>query len=485
MAVARNQSGVIEAYQEGVPGAEVRLHDSGTLRRRGHLQKVNTDDNNSSNEEDEVNSASREEDEAEESHQDRQPAEREKRTRKGNVRLREWDQNTRDNGPVTFQSQHCEQDVNGAVIEEVWTAYQAKGGEQPRPTEEVQVDEETFQAAWQCYRATTEEKEHLMDYLDPDCPLEHEQDCRTIRYWEERYDSLQRYDEAKVKAIHQVYFVTNQLIDMDESQNEETMEVNDECLRQAVEEEDWEYVFQAYKARVYHDQTNPTNGMLKKNPELEDEWRPANQKEFQGMINNGLLTAISFETAKRVGITPHVTTRMTKRDMSKKTRISNDGRFEIRRGMFNNTSLHSPAMDEELMKILLHVKAYYNYKISQSDVTQAFTHNAMSEAEQPRRIVWYLEEVECGIHGGAYFELNAVSYGCADAGKEWYRHIGKHINSLGFQTSVYHPCLFYKRLPDETMILVGLATDNWLQIYADTELGDKERQKFQDGMSDK
>ena len=55
------------------------------------------------------------------------------------------------------------------------------------------------------------------------------------------------------------------------------------------------------------------------------------------------------------------------------------------------------------MKILLHIKAYYDYSMSQSDVTQAFTHNAMSEAEQPRRIVWFLEEVECGIHGGGLF----------------------------------------------------------------------------------
>ena len=324
-----------------------------------------------------------------------------------------------------------------------------------------------------------------MDFLDPDCQLEHEQETRSTRYWKERYETLGDYDEAKVKAIHQVYFVTNQLMEIDESQNEEETEVNDECLRQAVEAEDWEYIFTAYKARVYHDETNPTNGMLKKDQKLEEKWRPSNTKEFQGMVNNGLLTEISFETAKSVGITPHVTTRMTKRDKSLKTRISNDGRFEIRRGMFNQTSLHSPAMDEELMKILLHIKAYYNYSMSQSDVTQAFTHNAMSEAEQPRRIVWFLEEVECGIKGGGYFELNAVSYGCADAGKEWYRHISKHINSLGFQTSVYHPCLFYKRLPDETMILIGLDTDNCLQIYPKTELGLQERQKIQDGMSSK
>ena len=45
--------------------------------------------------------------------------------------------------------------------------------------------------------------------------------------------------------------------------------------------------------------------------------------------------------------------------------------------------------------------------------------------------------------------------------------------------------MFYKRLPDETMILIGLATDNCLQIYPNTELGLQERQKFQDGMSSK
>ena len=111
VAVPRNQSGIIEGYQEGVPGAEVRFHKSGLLRRRGHLQKVHDEDEDDrdsdiSSKEDESKiddeETGSEEDEEEEIAQEKQPVEREKRTRSKNVRLREWNQGTKDNGPVTF-----------------------------------------------------------------------------------------------------------------------------------------------------------------------------------------------------------------------------------------------------------------------------------------------------------------------------------------------------------------------------------------------
>ena len=44
----------------------------------------------------------------------------------------------------------------------------------------------------------------------------------------------------------------------------------------------------------------------------------------------------------------------------------------------------------------------------------------MADAATQRRIVWFLEEVECGVIGGPWYELGAVSYGWADAGNEFY-----------------------------------------------------------------
>ena len=53
------------------------------------------------------------------------------------------------------------------VIEEAWTSYKASGCADTQSTNRVQVDKEAFHEAWRCYKATSKEKEELMDFLDP------------------------------------------------------------------------------------------------------------------------------------------------------------------------------------------------------------------------------------------------------------------------------------------------------------------------------
>ena len=210
-------------------------------------------------------------------------------------------------------------------------------------------------------------------------------------------------------------------------------------------------------------------------------------KEFDGMLGKGTIVPVSKEVAVSVGVTPHVTTRTTKRDGGYKTRISNDGRYELRGGMFaTRAELHSPAMDEELMKLLLVIAAYHNYRLGGADVSQAFTHNHMHDARIQRRIIWWLDEIECGVPGGGYYELLAVSYGCADAGSEWYGRIcGFMVKELLFIVSLFHPCLFVKHLSDGSVLLIGLATDNCLIVSPPTEVGDKAVKWFRESMDDK
>jgi hypothetical protein len=177
---------------------------------------------------------------------------------------------------------------------------------------------------------------------------------------------------------------------------------------------------QAYKERRVRDESCPTGGMLRSNPELAEEWKPSMVKEFSGMK---LIThVVTKEHALEVGVTPKVTDRSTKRDGSKKTRIAINGAQEFRNGVFPNKEvLHSPAMDAELFKLIIQVAVQFDLKLASRDVTQCFTHNSMSDARFPREIISYFDEYECGTPGGEYRSFEAISYGAADASSEWYR----------------------------------------------------------------
>ena len=174
-------------------------------------------------------------------------------------------------------------------------------------------------------------------------------------------------------------------------------------------------IYKCFKVRKQRDESNPTVRMLEKNEELMNRWVEALQtNEFQPMRDR-MLTRVTEEEARTVGITPHVTDMMTKSDGRQKARINIDGRWEIRTGVFEDKdALYAPAMDGDLVILIVTYAAYWSADITTRDVTQAFTYNKMENADRKRRIMLHFNETECGIEGGAYFECNTVSYGTAD-----------------------------------------------------------------------
>jgi hypothetical protein len=214
----------------------------------------------------------------------------------------------------------------------------------------------------------------------------------------------------------------------------------------------------ANKTRIHSDE-NPTLGMLRKNDHLRDKWAPAIQSEVKGMA----MTQVSKQEAYQQGITPHVTLLTTKRDGKLKARINIDGRYELWKGYFpDKDELYAPAMDEEIFKIIIAHAAYHKMKLTSSDVRQCFQNNTMVEAKNQRIIIIHLTQLECGISEGAYYRMNAVGYGCADASREWYDRLRKELENLGMQRSLYHPCLFTMR-KGEGLLILGIATDDLLK----------------------
>ena len=221
--------------------------------------------------------------------------------------------------------------------------------------------------------------------------------------------------------------------------------------------------FTVLKTRKARDSTCPTNRMLEKDPLLNDEWIDSDNKELSGLYK--VTHGVTKERADEVGVTPHVTDRKTKRkDNLKKTRMAINGSFEVRQGRFPNKHvLHSPAMDDELLKLTVQFATHFRMDMESSDVTQCFTHSPMKGARFERPIVIYLTEFECGKKGGDYREFDAVSYGTADASSEWYRNYRKAMLEMGFRVSVFHPCLFVKLVAEKSLLIVSVATDDMLK----------------------
>ena len=242
-------------------------------------------------------------------------------------------------------------------------------------------------------------------------------------------------------------------------------------------------VLRAMKARVARGEENPNLRMVEESEELRSTWHEAMSGEFQGMRSR-ILTPCTDEYARGKDVTRHVTTFTRRRVGSvRKVRINIDGREEIRRGVFpDRGKLYAPAMDGELLKILVQRCAHYDLRMTKSDAVQCFLNNNMEDAENRREIIIHLSEYECGVPGGSYYVVDAVSYGCADASREWYERIRAAMEEMGYTVSVYHPCLYIKRTQGNGLVIAGIATDDMFQGSSKNESGRRELEELRVGL---
>ena len=218
----------------------------------------------------------------------------------------------------------------------------------------------------------------------------------------------------------------------------------------------------AFKARQVRDETCPTDRMLADNPELAEQWAESMAVETKGIFK--VTREVSREYALWSGIKRHVTARHTKRDGTKKTRFAIDGRQEVRDGVFPDPdSLHSPAMDDMVVKMIMQYVVTFDMDLETSDVSQCFLNNDMSKARMKRSIVVEMSPYECGAEKGQFREFKVVGYGTADASMEWYTQFKAFMLGAGLEVSVFHPCIFYKLVGLTGLLLIGVATDDTLK----------------------
>ena len=223
----------------------------------------------------------------------------------------------------------------------------------------------------------------------------------------------------------------------------------------------------AYKARIKRTENNPSTGMLEKDWDLYQRWKPSLEKEINGMLNKDAVERISEEEALNIGITDHVTTMKMKRqgEGQEKSRININGAQELRKGIFpDKKALYAPALGEEGILTLMATAAQFDMTLDRSDVTQAFMYNDMDRAVVKRDIVIKLKEVECGIRGGAYYKYKKLGYGAADASAVWAGQMAEFLQHEGQLTLCPQvTCLWIRLIGDRGLIMIGVATDDLIQ----------------------
>ena len=215
---------------------------------------------------------------------------------------------------------------------------------------------------------------------------------------------------------------------------------------------------------------SPSLGRVERSLELQKLWSPAMQKEIKGWMTHA--HQIPKQEALDKGVTPHVTTFTTKRGTGiRKARVTFHGGYELRTNpefRDHRYRLFAPAMDTDLFLFLLAFATYFRMRRFSSDVTQCFGENDMANATFKRDLVVRLSEWECGVKGGAYYQIDCVIYGCPDASMEWHKRLREFLRgTIGMTVSIFNPCLFILRLSTISLILCGTATDNLEFFFTD------------------
>jgi hypothetical protein len=256
-------------------------------------------------------------------------------------------------------------------------------------------------------------------------------DCPTVdrdEYWHGMtVEEMAQYDTDQVHQAHYLKKVTGAYPEYNDSDTDSTSggSVATEVGRHQLADTEpgsWHKVF---KVKVRHTARNPTLGMLRKDPELKAHWgKIIQEEEYKPMVAKGTLRAITTEEVGDATVTPHVTTMMTKGGGREKARINYNGAFEVRMGLFKDRDLlYAPAQGHECTMIFLTYTSYYRMEVSEDDANQAFGTNAMQLQVVKRRMIIWLEEVECGQPGGSQHEYERLGYETADSSKAWHTQV--------------------------------------------------------------
>ncbi|KAL0534579.1 hypothetical protein IC582_028870 [Cucumis melo] len=131
--------------------------------------------------------------------------------------------------------------------------------------------------------------------------------------------------------------------------------------------------------------------------------------------------------------------------------------FKQKKGVDYN-EIFSPVVKHISIRILLAIVACENLELEQLDVTIAFLHGSLEEEifmEQPKGFeVKGKKELVC--------KLKRSLYGLKQSPRCWYKRFDDYISLIGFNRSLYDPCVYYKKLTEGDYIYLLLYVDDML-----------------------
>ncbi|MGL5935137.1 MAG: reverse transcriptase domain-containing protein, partial [Cetobacterium sp.] len=183
-----------------------------------------------------------------------------------------------------------------------------------------------------------------------------------------------------------------------------------------------------------------------KEPDAAD-FLKAMEKEIQDQWDNGNFRLVRRDKVPPdKKILPGVWALRRKRDShtgkikKHKARWNLDGSKQVHGVDFDNT--YSPTATWPSIRLLLTMSLLNDWPTRQLDFVQAFPQATISHqqfVELPRGI-----EIE-GISSEEYvFEALKNVYGGKDAGRQWYLHLKRNLERIGFRVSAHDECMFFR-----------------------------------------
>ena len=213
-----------------------------------------------------------------------------------------------------------------------------------------------------------------------------------------------------------------------------------------------------FNAEVVEDESN------------EEQCRNAKEKELQNFDEYKVFKEVEFEGQKVIG---------SRFVLTKKDNGSIKARFVVKG--FQETKCpqtDSPTASRDTLKIFCTVAANEKWTVEGSDVTAAFL-----QADKLDRDV-YIEPPKERKKPGVIWKLLKPCYGLKDASRQWYNSSSKYLISLGMKQSKSDACLFYLHENDKLQGILLMHVDDILSagtLHFENNIMSKLRQKYSFG----
>ena len=207
-----------------------------------------------------------------------------------------------------------------------------------------------------------------------------------------------------------------------------------------------------------------------------DNWQRALAREWERLQANGM-----FELVPREQV-PHNATRLRARAVLKrKIDLLNKGKgseFKVRLAADGSRQdvapeeSYSPTLAAMSVRVFLIIALQLGYYLSSLDFTQAYAQVPYPETDEPVYLIPPPELVAI-IGTGHLLKVRKMIYGLRRSGRCFHDTSTENLRKQGYTQLWCDPCLWIKRLEDNTLSLAGTFVDDWAVAAARQAYNDR------------